>query len=47
LEGAQAHLVKASALAKGQSEFLDKNLAEFVLQMELLIGLLSSFEERV
>jgi len=47
LERTQTHLVQAAALGRGQSEFLENGLSEFVVSVELLITMLSEFEARV
>jgi len=47
IEGAEAHLVKAAALGKGRSEFLENNLSQFVLSIHLLDKLITEFETRV
>lgn len=47
LERVQTHLVQAVALGKGQSDFLENSLSEFVVSVELLINMVSEFEARI
>lgn len=47
LENAQVHLIGAAALGKGQSEWLENNLSDFVTSLELLVQMVTEFETRV
>jgi len=47
MEGAQAHLIRAAALCKSQSEFLENSLSDIILSLELLVKMLTALEARV